>query len=67
MVLERYLARIFAKEKISGNNLGLLFLIKMPLYIIGFRVSDEQKKYEIFKKVLYSGNYEKVEIGIFKV
>jgi len=52
VVLERYLARIFAKEKISGNNLGLLFLIKMPLYIIGFRVSDEQKKYEIKKSIV---------------
>jgi hypothetical protein len=25
-VLEKYFAGIFAKEKISGNNLGLLFL-----------------------------------------
>ena len=51
-MLEKYFAGIFAKEKISGNNLGLLFLIKMPLYIIGFRVSDEQKKYEIKKSIV---------------
>ena len=51
-MLDRYLTRIFAKEKISGNNLGLLFLIKMPLYIIGFRVSDKQKKYEIKKSIV---------------
>ena len=67
-MLDRYLTRIFAKEKISGNNLGLLFLIKMPLYIIGFRVSDD-KKMKLKNKYCTgtSGNYEKVEIGIFKV
>jgi len=40
----------------------------MPLYIIGFRVSDD-KKMKLKNKYCTgtSGNYEKVEIGIFKV
>ena len=46
------------KRKDFRKQFRVTIFNKMPLYIIGFRVSDEQKKYEIKKQVLYGYQWQ---------